>query len=94
MSIDSQLYKIISYPLYLTLMTIFSVVIMYSIGYQKKTIYKIALGIFTSVIIYYINYFFNVLGTSERIPVILSIILPLIILSIINMISMIRLNEK
>jgi len=93
-NIDVQLYKIISYPLYLTLMTIFSSVIMYSIGYQKKTMYKIALGIFTSVIIYYINHFFNVLGTSERIPAILSIILPLIILSIINMISIIKLNEK
>jgi lipopolysaccharide export system permease protein len=93
-SIDAQLYKIISYPLYLTLMTMFSAVIMYSIGYQKRTIYKIILGIFISVIVYYINYFFNILGTSERIPVILSIILPLIILSIINMISIIKLNEK
>jgi len=93
-SIDAQLYKIISYPVYLTLMTIFSAVIMYGIGYQKKSIYKITLGIFVSVIVYYINYFFNVLGTSERIPIILSVILPLIILSIINMISIIKLNDK
>ena len=93
-NIDAQLYKIILYPVYLTLMTMFSTVIMFGIGYQKKSIYKITLGIFTSVIIYYINYFFNVLGTSEKIPVILSIILPLIILSIINLISIIRLNEK
>jgi len=93
-NIDAQLYKIISYPVYLTLMTMFSTVIMYSIGYQKKSIYKITLGIFVSVVVYYVNYFFNVLGTSERIPIILSVILPLIILSIINMISIIRLNEK
>ena len=92
--IDSHFYRIISYPVYLTLMTIFSAIIMFNIGYQKNSIFKITLGIFISVLIYYINYFFNVLGTSEKIPLILSISLPLIILSIINITSIIRLNEK
>jgi lipopolysaccharide export system permease protein len=67
---------------------------MFNIGYQKKSIFKITLGIFISVIIYYINYFFNILGTSEKIPLILSILLPLIILSIINITSIVKLNEK
>jgi len=92
--IDSHLYKIISYPIYLTLITIFSAIIMLNIGFQKNSFFKIILGILLSVIIYYINYFFNVLGTSEKIPLILSICMPLIILSIINFISMIKLNEK
>jgi lipopolysaccharide export system permease protein len=92
--IDSHFYRIISYPVYLTLMTIFSSIIMFNIGYQKKSIFKITLGIFISVIIYYINYFFNILGTSEKIPLILSILLPLIILSIINITSIVKLNEK
>ena len=92
--IDSHLYKVISYPLYLTLITIFSAVIMYSIGYQKNTFYKITLGILLSVVIYYINHFLNILGANEKIPLFLSIFLPLIILSIINFISIIRLNEK
>tara|TARA_B110000977_G_C10724544_1_gene356550 strand:+ start:95 stop:298 length:204 start_codon:yes stop_codon:yes gene_type:complete len=67
---------------------------MFSIGYKKNTLFKIILGIFLSVVIYYINYFFNVLGTTEKIPVLLSIIFPLILLAIINTISIIRLNEK
>jgi lipopolysaccharide export system permease protein len=67
---------------------------MFSIGYKKNTLYKIILGIFLSVVIYYINYFFNVLGTTEKIPVLLSIIFPLILLAIISTISIIRLNEK
>jgi lipopolysaccharide export system permease protein len=92
--IDSHLYKIISYPIYLTLITIFAAVIMFNIGYQKNTFFKITLGIFLSVIIYYVNYFLNILGTNEKIPLILSIFMPLIILSIINFISIIRLNEK
>lgn len=92
--INSHLLKIVSYPVYLTLITIFSAIIMFNIGYQKNTFYKITLGTFLSVIIYYINNFLNVLGTNEKIPVTLSIFLPLIILSIINFISIIKLNEK
>ena len=92
--VDSHLYKILTYPLYLTLITIFSSIIMFNIGYQKNTLFKIVFGIFLSVIIYYVNYFFNILGTSKKIPLILSIFLPLIILSIINFTSIIKLNEK
>ena len=92
--VDSHLFKVASYPIYLTLMTIFSAVIMFSIEYQKNSIFKVVLGILISVVIYYINYFFNILGTSEKIPVVLSVLLPLIILSIINITSIIRLNEK
>jgi lipopolysaccharide export system permease protein len=67
---------------------------MFNIGYQKNSYFKITLGIFLSVVIYYINYFLGVLGTNEKIPLVLSIFLPLIILSIINFTSMIKLNEK
>ena len=92
--INSHLLKIISYPIYLTLITVFSAIIMFNIGYQKNTFFKITLGILSSVIIYYINNFFHVLGTNEKIPLILSIFLPLVILLIINFASIIKLNEK
>ena len=92
--INSHLLKIISYPIYLTLITIFSAIIMFNIGYKKNTFFKITSGVFLSVIIYYINNFFNVLGANEKIPLIVSIFLPFIILSIINFISIVKLNEK
>ena len=92
--IDSHLYRVVSYPVYLTLITIFSSIIMFNIGYQKNTFFKITLGIFLSVIIYYINYFINILGTNEKIPLALSIFMPLIILTIINFTSIIKINEK
>ena len=69
--IDSHLLKIASYPVYITLITVFSAIIMFGIGYQKNTFFKITLGIFLSVVIYYINYFLNILGTNEKIPLIL-----------------------
>ena len=92
--IESHMYRVTSYPIYLTLITIFSSIIMFNIGYQKNTFFKITLGIFLSVIIYYINYFLNILGTNEKIPLFLSIFMPLIMLTIINFTSIIKINEK
>ena len=92
--LDSHIYKISSYPIYMMLLTIFSAILMLNIGYKKNTFFTIMYGIFLSVIIYYINYFLNVLGTNEKVPLFLSIFLPLIVLSIINFTSIIKLNEK
>ena len=92
--IDSHLYKTLSYPLYLTLITILSAIIMFNIGYQKNSFFKITLGILFSVIIYYVNYFINILGVNQKIPLFLSILLPLIMLTIINFTSIIKINEK
>ena len=92
--LDSHIYKISSYPIYVMLLTIFSATLMLSIGYGKNTLFTITSGVFLSVIIYYVSYFFNILGTNEKVPLFLSIYLPLIILSIINFTSIIKLNEK
>ena len=56
--IDLQLLKLISYPLYLLLMTIFSALIMFKVKRLDSTTIKISLGLFFSVVIYYINNFF------------------------------------
>ena len=92
--INSHIYRIVSYPIYLTLITIFSAIIMFNIGYQKNSFFSITLGIFLSVVIYYMNYFLNILGTNEKIPLIISIFIPLIILTIINFTYIIKINEK
>jgi len=92
--LDSHFNRLLSYPVYLTLITILSSIIMFNIGYQKNSLFRIVLGIFLSVVIYYISNFFGALGTSEKIPLFLSIWLPLIILLIINITFILRLNEK
>ena len=40
--------------------------------------------------IYYINYFFNVMGLNERIPVILSVWFPLFILILISTMGLVK----
>ena len=68
--IDLQLYKLISFPFYFVLMCIFSAIIMMNTKTFKNKIIKIIIGLFLSVIIYYVNNFFYILGTSEKINVI------------------------
>ena len=92
--INSHIQKIFSYPLYLMIMTILSATIMMNIRYDKPKIFHLISGILLSVIIYYINYFLSVLGKSEKIPITVSIWMPIILLIIISSIGLIRINEK
>ena len=61
--------------------------------FKSKSL-KIIVGLFLPVIIYYINNFFYVLGTSEKLNAISSVIIPLIILALINSIFMRNINAK
>ena len=92
--INSHMQKIFSYPIYLLIMTILSATIMMNIKYDKPKIFHLLFGILLSVIIYYIHYFLSVLGKSEKIPIIASIWMPIILLTIISSIGLIRINEK
>ena len=92
--IESQLNRIVSLPFYLSIMTLFSAVIMFNIKRNRPVIFHIILGIFLSVLIYYCYFLFNLLGESQKIPLLLSVWLPLLILSIIIFIGLIRINEK
>ncbi len=92
--IDLQILKLISYPIYLLLMTLFSSLLMLNIKNVKSTTYKISLGLFFSVIIYYLNNFSQVLGSTEKIPLIFSVFVPLIIIFMINSFMIFKVNEK
>ncbi len=92
--IDLQLLKLISFPIYFILMFIFSAIIMMNTKTFKSKSFKIIVGLFLSVIIYYINNFFHVLGTSEKINVLSSVLIPLIILALVNSLLMRNINAK
>jgi len=92
--VDLQIYKLILLPLYLLLMTIFSATTMFRIKKIDSSTFKITLGIFFSVIIYYINNFFYTLGSTEKLPLLLSVSLPMLILTFISGLSLKSINEK
>ena len=92
--VNLQLLKLIVYPIFLVLITIFASIIMFNSKSIKGTTFKISIGLFFSVIIYYLNNFFFVLASSERIPIVFSIIIPLAILTLINTIMFNKIDEK
>ena len=92
--VDLQINKIFTYPIYLTLMTILSSIIMLNTKRFKSNTFKIVLGLFFSVIIYYISNFFNVMGMTEKIPLMVSVFSPLLILTILSSLMLVNINEK
>ena len=92
--VDLFMLKLVSYPLYLFLIALFSSLIMFNIKQVKGSTFKILVGLFFSVIIYYLNNFSYVLGSIEKISLIFSIFLPLLILATINGLMLYRINEK
>ena len=92
--VNMQILKIIAFPLYLVLITILSALIMFKVKRLDTTTFKISLGLFISVIIYYINNFFLVMGNTERIPLIFAIFTPLVILGLFNIFMIYKINEK
>ena len=92
--VDLQLLKLAFYPIYLLLIALFSSLIMLNIKQIKSSTFKILIGLFFSVIIYYMNNFSYVLGSTEKISLLLSILMPLIILATINCMMIFKVNEK
>jgi lipopolysaccharide export system permease protein len=92
--VEIQIYKVATYPLLLVLMTILSSIIMFNTKKTNSKIIKIIIGLFFSIAIYYINNLFNVMGATEKIPLIVSIWTPIISLGLINLIMIVNINEK
>ena len=92
--VDLQINKILSYPIYITLITMLASIIMFNTKIYKSNTFKITLGLFISVVIYYINNLFHVMGGDEKIPLIISVWGPLSLLFLINSTMLIKINEK
>ena len=92
--IEHHIHKIIAYPFLIMIITLLSSIIMLNIKHQRPKFFTIILGILFSVIIYYINFLFGTLGKNEKIPLLVAVWSPQIILIMISMIGLIRINEK
>ena len=89
-----HLLKLSSTPLLYSVLTILASIIMFNFRKDKSLFFHIILGILMSVIIYYINFMFSSLGNNGKIPIIASIFLPILFISIFAIIGLIRVNEK
>ena len=92
--IKAHLYKLFLLPVYVSIMAVIGSILMLYLNYFNSKLFNISIGIMTSVIIYYINHFFSLLGTTEKTSVLLSVSIPLIILTMFCFIGIVKINEK
>ena len=89
-----HLMKLFSTPILYAVLTILSSIIMFNFKKNRSLFFHIILGIFMSVLIYYMNFMFSSLGNNGKIPIIASIFLPILFISLFAIIGLIRVNEK
>ena len=92
--IKIHIFKLFLSPYFFGIMTVLSSIIMINLKRGNSIFFNIILGIFTSVIIFYFNFIFVSLGNTGKIPPNVSVFLPILIISIISMIGLVRINEK
>ena len=88
-----HLNKLYSMPIFFLLMTVLGFLIMIKFKFIKTKFFTIVIGVFVSVIVYYVNYFSSIFGANETLPIGLSIWLPHLILLLICSLVMVRINE-
>ncbi len=88
-----HLNKLYSMPIFFLLMTVLGFLIMIKFKFIKTKFFTVVMGVFVSVIVYYLNYFSSIFGTNETLPIGLSIWLPHLILLLICSLGIVRINE-
>ena len=89
-----HLYKLLSTPLFYGLLSVLASIIMLNFPKNNSIIYQLILGIFFSVVIYYVIFIFNSLGVNGKIPKYFAIAFPQIIITLISMIGLLNINDK
>ncbi len=94
LDIDIHLNKIFSLPVSLVIFSLLSSILMLNIKFKKSKTKMIIIGILLSVVIYYVYYFFGLLGANNKIPVVLAIWLPNLIVFLSCLVGIVNINEK
>ena len=92
--INIQKHRFYSLPFLLSAMTIIATIIMIYNKFKDKILFKLFIGILFSVLIYYLGNFSNLLGENGKLPLILSVWFPVLMLLSFSIVGVIRLNEK
>ena len=92
--VDLYLNKIYSLPVSLVIFALLSSLLMLNIKIKRSKTFILISGILLSVVIYYIFYFFGLLGANNKIPIALAVWLPNVILFLSCMVGIININEK
>jgi lipopolysaccharide export system permease protein len=92
--INSYQFKIYSYPIYFTLMVLIGSILMLRTKHNKSKIFHAILAILISVLIYYVDFFFNSVIEKKDYPYYLHIWSPQLILILVVSANILSINEK
>ena len=84
----------LSLPFFLVLMVCLAGIFSLNSNERKQNTYYLLLSIIVCVLIFYFKNFSTALGTTERIPLLVSVWSPVIILSLFCLVGVMQINEK
>ncbi len=84
----------LSLPFFLVLMVLLSGIFILNSNERRQNAYYVFLSIITCVVIFYFKNFSTALGATEKIPLVLSVWSPIIILFLFCSVGIIQINEK
>jgi len=85
--------KYLSLPIMLFLMSIISTIFTLKVNYQFNNFIYAFLGVITGIVIYFLGDLSIAMGKSGRLPLILSVWVPIILIMILSLFSIIRNND-
>jgi len=92
--LSGHLLKIYTYPIFLSIMVCIASILMFNIGHDKPRVFYLITGILISVSVYYMNYLFNILVESQKIPFMFSVWFLQFLLLLLCFVGLVRINEK
>ena len=86
--------KSLAFPFFLLSMVFLAAVGIFSTGYKGNFFYYIVFSIFSCVFVYYFNDFSKALGQTGRLPIGVSVWMPILVIFIFSSIGLIRVQQK
>jgi len=86
--------KSLAFPFFLLSMVFLAAVGIFSTGYKGNFFYYITFSVFSCVFVYYFNDFSKALGQTGKLPIVVSIWMPILVIFIFTSIGLIRVQQK
>jgi len=88
------MHRSLAFPLFLLGMVLLSGVFTLGMTFKESNWSYVFLAIITSVLVFYLNDFSAALGKTDKLPIELSVWMPIIIIYIFSTVGMIHANQK
>ena len=90
----AKMHRSFAFPLFLIAMVFLSGVFTLGIAFKESNWTYAFIAIITSVLVFYLNDFSAALGTTDKLPIELSVWMPIIIIFVFGTVGMIHANQK